>query len=535
MPKIKSTISPSSETFKTNAAAMAALVADLQAKRAEAARGGPEKARERHIARGKLLPRDRVMTLLDPGSPFLEVGALAAHDMYSKDIHGAGIITGIGRVSGRECMIVCNDATIKGGTYYPMTVKKHLRAQEIAWANRLPCVYLVDSGGANLPHNADVFPDREHFGRIFRNQARMSAEGIAQIAAVMGSCTAGGAYVPAMADESIIVRKQGTIFLGGPPLVKAATGETVSAEDLGGGDVHTRLSGVADHLAINDHHALEIARTIVANLGAPQRSTVTLRPSRPPAYDPAEIDGCVPASLSTQYDARDVIARIVDASELDEFKSNFATTLITGFAYIEGIPVAILANNGILYSETAQKAAHFIELACQRRIPLLFLQNITGFMVGRDAEAGGIARHGAKMVTAVSSANVPKITVLMGGSYGAGNYAMCGRAYDPRFLFTWPNSRISLMGAQQAASVLATVRRDNIEAAGQNWSAADEATFKQPTIDQFEHEGRPYFGSARLWDDGIITPAETRRVLGLAFAACLNAPIAETRFGVFRM
>ena len=535
MPKIKSTISPSSETFKTNAAAMAALVADLQAKRAEAARGGPEKARERHIARGKLLPRDRVMTLLDPGSPFLEVGALAAHDMYSKDIHGAGIITGIGRVSGRECMIVCNDATIKGGTYYPMTVKKHLRAQEIAWANRLPCVYLVDSGGANLPHNADVFPDREHFGRIFRNQARMSAEGIAQIAAVMGSCTAGGAYVPAMADESIIVRKQGTIFLGGPPLVKAATGETVSAEDLGGGDVHTRLSGVADHLAINDHHALEIARTIVANLGAPQRSTVTLRPSRPPAYDPAEIDGCVPASLSTQYDARDVIARIVDASELDEFKSNFATTLITGFAYIEGIPVAILANNGILYSETAQKAAHFIELACQRRIPLLFLQNITGFMVGRDAEAGGIARHGAKMVTAVSSANVPKITVLMGGSYGAGNYAMCGRAYDPRFLFTWPNSRISLMGAQQAASVLATVRRDNIEASGQNWSAADEATFKQPTIDQFEHEGRPYFGSARLWDDGIITPAETRRVLGLAFAACLNAPIAETRFGVFRM
>ncbi len=535
MPQIKSTISPSSESFKTNAAAMAALVGDLQSKRTETARGGPEKSRDRHVARGKLLPRDRVLTLLDPGSPFLEVGALAAYDMYSKDIHGAGIITGIGRVSGRECMIVCNDATIKGGTYYPMTVKKHLRAQEIAWANRLPCIYLVDSGGANLPHNADVFPDREHFGRIFRNQARMSAEGIAQIAAVMGSCTAGGAYVPAMADESIIVRKQGTIFLGGPPLVKAATGETVSAEDLGGGDVHTRLSGVADHLAVNDHHALDIARSIVANLGAPQRTSIALRPSRPPAYDAAEIDGCVPASLSTQYDAREVIARVVDASEFDEFKSNFATTLITGFAHIEGIPVAILANNGILYSETAQKAAHFIELACQRRIPLLFLQNITGFMVGRDAEAGGIARHGAKMVMAVSSANVPKITVLIGGSYGAGNYAMCGRAYDPRFLFTWPNSRISLMGAQQAASVLATVRRDNIEAEGKPWSAADEAQFKQPTIDQFEQEGRPYFGTARLWDDGIIAPSETRRVLGLAFAACLNAPIAETKFGVFRM
>jgi 3-methylcrotonyl-CoA carboxylase beta subunit len=535
MPKINSTVSPATDTFKANAAAMRALVDDLQAKRAEAARGGTAKSRERHVARGKLLPRDRVLGLLDPGSPFLEIGALAAYDMYSKDIHGAGIITGIGRISGRECMIVCNDATIKGGTYYPMTVRKHLRAQEIAVSNRLPCVYLVDSGGANLPHNAEVFPDKEHFGRIFRNQARMSAAGIPQIAAVMGSCTAGGAYVPAMSDESIIVAKQGTIFLGGPPLVKAATGETVSAEDLGGGDVHTRLSGVADHLAVNDHHALQIARTIVGNLGAARKADLALRPSRPPAYDPAELDGCVPASLSTQYDAREVIARIVDGSELDEFKTNFGTTIVTGFAHIEGIPVAILANNGILYSETAQKAAHFIELACQRRIPLLFLQNITGFMVGRDAEAGGIARHGAKMVTAVSSANVPKITVLTGGSYGAGNYAMCGRAFDPRFLFTWPNSRISLMGAQQAASVLATVRRDNIEAEGKTWSAADEATFKQPTIDQFEHEGRPTFGSARLWDDGIIAPAETRRVLGLAFAACLNAPIEETKFGVFRM
>ncbi len=535
MPRIKSSISPDSVDFKANAAAMGALVADLQTKRAETALGGNEQSRARHVGRGKLLPRDRVMTLLDPGSPFLELSQLAAYGMYDDAIHGAGVITGIGRVSGRECVIVCNDATIKGGTYYPMTVKKHLRAQEIALNNKLPCIYLVDSGGANLPHNADVFPDSQHFGRIFYNQARMSGEGIPQIAAVLGSCTAGGAYVPAMSDETIIVRKQGTIFLAGPPLVKAATGETVSAEDLGGADVHTRLSGVADHYALHDRHALDIARTIVGNLGAARTPDVTLRAVRPPAYDTAELDGVVPASLMTQYDAREIIARIVDGSDFDEFKANFGTTLVTGFAHIEGIPVAILANNGILLAESAQKAAHFIELACQRKIPLLFLQNITGFMVGREAEAGGIARHGAKMVTAVASANVPKITVLIGGSYGAGNYAMCGRAYSPRFLFTWPNARCSLMGGIQAASVLATVKRDNIEAAGKTWSAEDEAAFRQPTMDMFEREGHPYFMSARLWDDGIIAPSETRRVLGLAFAACLNAPIEPTKFGVFRM
>ena len=495
----------------------------------------PTALKERHIARGKLLPRDRVMRLIDPGSPFLELSQLAAWDMYGDDIHGAGLITGVGRISGRECVIVCNDATIKGGTYYPLTVKKHLRAQEIAIENRLPCLYLVDSGGANLPHWTEVFPDREHFGRIFYNQARMSAEGIPQIAVVMGSCTAGGAYVPAMSDETIIVRRQGTIFLGGPPLVKAATGETVSAEDLGGADVHTRLSGVADHYAMNDGHALEIARSIVASLTTTKRSDIALKEPRAPAYDPAELDGVVPASLMTQYDTREIIARLVDGSELDEFKRNYGTTLVTGFAAIEGLPVAILANNGILYSETAQKAAHFIELACQRRIPLLFLQNITGFMVGREAEAGGIARHGAKMVMAVACANVPKITVIIGGSYGAGNYAMCGRAYGPRFLFTWPNARISVMGGPQAASVLATVRRENIEAEGKTWSAADEAAFKQPVLEQYDREGHPYHGTARLWDDGIIAPAETRRVLGLSLSACLNAPIADTKFGVFRM
>ena len=455
--------------------------------------------------------------------------------MYSGDIHGAGLITGIGRVAGRECMIVANDATIKGGTYFPMTVKKHVRAQEIAAENRLPCLYLVDSGGANLPHHTEVFPDKEHFGRIFYNQARMSADGIPQIAVVMGSCTAGGAYVPAMSDESIIVRHQGTIFLGGPPLVKAATGETVSAEDLGGADVHTRLSGVADHYALDDAHALEIARGIVASLNATKSIDIALADPRPPAYPTGELDGCVPASLTTQYDSREVIARLVDGSDFDEFKARYATTLVTGFARIESMPVAILANNGILYSETAQKAAHFIELACQRRIPLLFLQNITGFMVGRDAEAGGIARHGAKMVTAVASASVPKITVIIGGSYGAGNYAMCGRAYDPRFLFMWPNARISVMGGPQAASVLATVRRDNIEADGKTWSAEGEAEFKAPILEQFETEGHPYFATARLWDDGIIAPQETRRVLALCLSACLNAPIPETRFGVFRM
>src|SRR5688572_7374501 len=536
MPKIKSSLSVTSDEFKANAAAMQALVTDLAARRAEAAAGGPVKLRERHAARGKLLPRDRVLGLIDPGSPFLELSSLAALGLYSGDIHAAGVITGVGRVSGRECVIVCNDATIKGGTYYPMTVKKHLRAQEIARENRLPCIYLVDSGGANLPHHTEVFPDREHFGRIFYNQATLSSLGIPQVACVMGSCTAGGAYVPAVSDESIIVRKQGTIFLGGPPLVKAAPGETVSAEDLGGAEVHTRRSGVADHYALNDEHALEILRNIVANLNTVKRVDipVNLRP-KPPAYDPAELDGVVPGSLMTQYDAREVIARLVDGSEMDEFKANYAQTLVTGFAHIEGYPVAILANNGILYSETALKAAHFIELACQRRIPLLFLQNITGFMVGQAAEAGGIAKDGAKMVTAVACAQVPKITVIIGGSYGAGNYGMCGRAYGPRFLFTWPNARISVMGGEQAASVLATVRRDNVEADGGKWSPTEEDEFKQPILDNFEREGHPYFATARLWDDGIIAPRETRRVVALSLSAALNAPIPDMRFGVFRM
>ncbi len=535
MPKLTSEINTSSEEFQANRAAMQAVVADLAEKRTAATRGGPDRLKERHLARGKLLPRDRVMRLIDPGSPFLELSQLAAYDMYGGDIHGAGVITGVGRVAGRECVIVCNDATIKGGTYYPMTVKKHLRAQEIAEENRLPCLYLVDSGGANLPHWTDVFPDKDDFGRIFYNQARMSAAGIPQIAVVMGSCTAGGAYVPAMSDETIIVRRQGTIFLGGPPLVKAATGETVSAEDLGGADVHTRLSGVADHYALNDDHALDIARNIMGTLTSTRRQEILTRTPRDPAYSPAELDGVVPSSLATQYDAREIIARLVDGSDFDEFKRNYGTTLVTGFAHIEGLPVAILANNGILYSESAQKGAHFIELACQRKIPLLFLQNITGFMVGRDAEAGGIARNGAKMVMAVACANVPKVTVVVGGSYGAGNYAMCGRAYSPRFMFTWPNARISVMGGQQAASVLATVRRDNIEADGKTWSAEEEAAFKQPILEAYDREGHPYYGTARMWDDGIITPGETRRVLGLAFAATLNAPIADTRFGVFRM
>ena len=535
MPKITSSISTSSEEFKANAAAMRALVADLADKRAEAAAGGPEKLRERHVARGKLLPRDRVLGLIDPGSPFLELSQLAALGLYSGDIHAAGVITGVGRVSGRECVIVCNDATIKGGTYYPMTVKKHLRAQEIARENRLPCIYLVDSGGANLPHHTEVFPDREHFGRIFYNQATLSSLGIPQVAAVMGSCTAGGAYVPAMSDESIIVRRQGTIFLAGPPLVKAATGETVSAEELGGAEVHTRQSGVADHYALNDAHALQIVRNIVANLNTVKKVDIDVRAPRPPAYDMAEIDGVVPASLMTQYDTREIIARLVDGSEMDEFKANYAQTLVTGFAHIEGLPVAILANNGILYSETALKAAHFIELACQRRIPLLFLQNITGFMVGKAAEAGGIAKDGAKMVTAVACAQVPKVTVIIGGSYGAGNYAMCGRAYSPRFLFTWPNARISVMGGPQAAGVLATVRRDNLEAEGKTWGADDETAFKRPVLEQYEREGHPYYATARLWDDGIITPGETRRVVALALSAALNAPIPEPRFGVFRM
>ncbi|HRD74908.1 MAG TPA: carboxyl transferase domain-containing protein, partial [Hyphomicrobiaceae bacterium] len=512
-----------------------ALVRDLDQHRRDATGGGPDKLKQRHVARGKLLPRDRVLGLIDPGSPFLELSQLAAHGMYTGDIHGAGVITGVGRVAGRECVIVCNDATIKGGTYYPMTVKKHLRAQEIAIENRLPCLYLVDSGGANLPHWTEVFPDREHFGRIFYNQARMSASGLPQIAVVMGSCTAGGAYVPAMSDETIIVRRQGTIFLGGPPLVKAATGETVSAEDLGGAEVHTRSSGVADHYALNDDHALALARTIVKSLPPPRRPDVNLIEPRPPAYDPAELDGIVPAALTTQYDTREIIARLVDGSELDEWKRNFATTLVTGFAWIEGMPVGILANNGILYSETAQKAAHFIEICCQRRIPLLFLQNITGFMVGREAETGGIARHGAKMVMAVACANVPKLTVVIGGSYGAGNYAMCGRAYGPRFMFTWPNARVSVMGGEQAASVLATVRRDNIEAEGKSWSKSEEQAFKKPVLEAYERDGHPYHGTARMWDDGVIAPSETRRVLALSLAASLNAPIEPTKFGVFRM
>ncbi|MBL4758867.1 MAG: methylcrotonoyl-CoA carboxylase [Rhizobiales bacterium] len=535
MPVLKSEIDANAAAFAENKASMAALVAELGDKRAEAALGGSERSRERHLSRGKLLPRERVMRLLDPGAPFLELSPLAANGMYDAAIHGAGVLTGIGRVEGVECVIVCNDATIKGGTYYPMTVKKHLRAQEIALKNNLPCIYLVDSGGANLPNQTEVFPDREHFGRIFYNQANMSAAGIPQIAVVMGSCTAGGAYVPAMSDEAIIVRKQGTIFLAGPPLVKAATGEEVSAEDLGGGDVHTRVSGVADHLAENDDHALQIARNIVRSLNWSKRPDITLRDPVEPLFEPSEIDGVIPKSLTTQYDAREIIARLVDGSEFEEFKQLFGTTLVTGFARIWGIPVGILANNGILFSESAQKGAHFVELCCQRRIPLLFLQNITGFMVGKEAEAGGIARDGAKLVTAVACAQVPKVTVIVGGSYGAGNYGMCGRAYSPRFLYTWPNARISVMGGVQAAGVLATVRRDNIEAAGDSWSEEDEAAFKAPIVEKYEAEGNPYFGTARIWDDGIITPQETRRVLGLSFSAALNAPVPETKFGIFRM
>jgi 3-methylcrotonyl-CoA carboxylase beta subunit len=532
---LSSNVNTEAEEFRANAARMQELAAELADRRARAAIGGPAKARERHIGRGKLLPRDRVLHLLDPGSPFLELSPLAAFGMYDEEIHGAGIITGVGRVSGRECVIVANDSTIKGGTYYPLTVKKHLRAQEIARENRLPCLYLVDSGGANLPHQTEVFPDREHFGRVFYNQATLSAAGIPQIAAVMGSCTAGGAYVPAMADEAIIVKGQGTIFLGGPPLVKAATGEVVSAEELGGAEVHARLSGVADHYASNDHDALAVMRRIVSNLGSTSKPEVRLLASREPKYDAAELDGIVPSDLKKQYDVREVIARLVDASEFDEFKQLYGTTLVAGFAHLAGIPIGILGNNGILFSESALKAAHFVELCCQRRIPLLFLQNISGFMVGREYEARGIAKDGAKLVTAVACAQVPKITVIIGGSFGAGNYGMCGRAYGPRFLFTWPNARISVMGAEQAAAVLATVRRENIEAGQGSWSVEQEEAFKQPIRAQYEAEGNPYYATARLWDDGIITPQETRRVLGLCLAATLNAPIPETRFGVFRM
>jgi 3-methylcrotonyl-CoA carboxylase beta subunit len=532
---LASAVDPRSDAFRANAAAMRTLLDRLAAEVGTAAAGGPASAREKHLARGKLLPRQRVERLLDQGAPFLELSPLAAHGMYGGDIAGAGIITGIGRVSGRECLIVANDATVKGGTYFPITVKKHLRAQEVAWQNRLPCIYLVDSGGANLPNQDEIFPDREHFGRIFYNQARMSAAGIPQVAAVMGSCTAGGAYVPAMCDEAVIVREQGTIFLGGPPLVKAATGEVVSAEDLGGADVHTRLSGVADHFAADDMHALGLVRRIVGNLGARAQAGSGLRRAVPPRYDPAELHGIVPPDLRTPVEAREIIARIVDGSELDEFKHRYGTTLVCGFARIWGMPVGILANNGILFSESAQKGAHFIELCCQRGIPLLFLQNIAGFMVGRKYEAGGIAKDGAKLVTAVACANVPKFTVITGGSFGAGNYGMCGRAYSPRFLFTWPNSRISVMGGEQAASVLATLRRDNIEARGEVWPAAAEEAFKAPIRDKYEREGDPYYATARLWDDGIIDPADTRDVLGLAMAAVLNAPVEETRFGVFRM
>jgi 3-methylcrotonyl-CoA carboxylase beta subunit len=535
LPRLTSTIDTASEAFARNRELNIGLADTLRARTAEAALGGPAATRERHVARGKLLPRQRVERLLDLGSPLLEIGALAADGLYDGEAPGAGLICGIGRVSGRECMIVANDATVKGGAYFPMTVKKHLRAQEIAHQNRLPCIYLVDSGGANLPHQAEVFPDREHFGRIFFNQARMSGEGIAQIACVMGSCTAGGAYVPAMADETIIVRGQGTIFLGGPPLVKAATGEIISAEELGGADTHGRRSGVVDHVAADDDHALRIVRDIIARLNTIKPVQTVMAEVEPPAFDPAELYGIVPGDVRAPYDVREVIARIVDGSRFDEFKALYGTTLITGFAHIWGHPVAILANNGVLFSESALKAAHFIELACKRSIPLVFLQNISGFMVGGKYEAGGIAKDGAKMVMAVASAEVPKFTVLIGGSFGAGNYGMCGRAYSPRFLFTWPNSRISVMGGEQAASVLATIRRDGLEARGQDWSAEDEAAFKAPVRERYETEGDPYYATARLWDDGIIDPAQTRDVLGLAISASLNAPIPETRYGVFRM
>ncbi|RZI84113.1 MAG: methylcrotonoyl-CoA carboxylase [Rubrivivax sp.] len=531
----ESQISPRSDAFKTNAQAMQALIDDLEAHLARIALGGGEGPRAKHIARGKLLPRDRVDLLLDPGTPFLEIAPLAGLNMHDNDAPGAGVIAGIGRVSGVECVIVCNDATVKGGTYYPISVKKHLRAQEIAQQNRLPCIYLVDSGGANLPNQDEVFPDRDHFGRIFFNQANMSAQGIPQIAVVMGSCTAGGAYVPAMSDEAIIVKNQGTIFLGGPPLVKAATGEVVSVEDLGGGDVHTRLSGVADQLANDDAHALAMARRSVAQINWRKAPSIDRIASRPPRYAAEELNGIIPTDTRKPFDVREVIARIVDDSEFDEFKPRYGSTLVTGFAHIDGLPVGIVANNGILFSESANKGAHFIELCCQRKIPLVFLQNITGFMVGRKYENEGIARAGAKMVTAVACAAVPKFTVIIGGSFGAGNYGMCGRAYSPRFLWMWPNARISVMGGEQAASVLATVKRDGIEAKGGQWSADQEADFKAPIREQYEQQGHPYYASARLWDDGVIRPADTRRLLSLGLSASLNAPIGETRFGVFRM
>ncbi|MCP3765254.1 MULTISPECIES: carboxyl transferase domain-containing protein [Streptomyces] len=534
-PELHSAADPASESFRANEEAHRALVEELRAKLAAAALGGGERARARHTARGKLLPRERVDTLLDPGSPFLELAPLAADGMYEGQAPAAGVIAGIGRVAGRECVVVANDATVKGGTYYPMTVKKHLRAQEVALDNRLPCVYLVDSGGAFLPMQDEVFPDRDHFGRIFYNQARMSGAGIPQIAAVLGSCTAGGAYVPAMSDEAVIVRGQGTIFLGGPPLVKAATGEVVTAEELGGGEVHSRVSGVTDHLAENDAHALGIVRNIVATLPARGPLPWGVEQAVEPKVDPLSLYGAVPVDPRTPYDVREIIARVVDGSRFAEFKAEFGQTLVTGFARIHGHPVGIVANNGILFSESAQKGAHFIELCDQRGIPLVFLQNISGFMVGKDYEAGGIAKHGAKMVTAVACTRVPKLTVVVGGSYGAGNYSMCGRAYSPRFLWMWPGAKISVMGGEQAASVLATVKRDQLEARGESWPAEDEDAFKAPVRAQYERQGNAYYATARLWDDGVIDPLETRQVLGLALTACANAPLSDPQFGVFRM
>jgi len=535
MTVLKSAFDPRAEAALANAERMRALVDDLRTKVAEVSLGGGERARKKHLARGKLLPRDRIRTLLDVGSPFLELSQLAAWDMYSKDVASAGVITGIGRVAGQECMIVANDATVKGGSYFPLTVKKHLRAQEIAQANRLPCIYLVDSGGANLPTQDEVFPDRDHFGRIFFNQANMSAAGISQIGIVMGSCTAGGAYVPAMSDESVIVRNQGTIFLGGPPLVKAATGEVVTAEELGGADVHSRTSGVTDHYALNDAHALGIAQRIVSNLNINKKIDVNIKESHEPLYPASDLYGLVPDDIRKPYDVREVIARLVDGSEFDEFKQLYGTTLVCGFARLYGYPVGILANNGILFSESAQKGAHFVELCSQRNIPLIFLQNITGFMVGSKYEAGGIAKDGAKLVTAVATTRVPKFTVILGGSFGAGNYGMCGRAYSPRFLWIWPNARVSVMGGDQAANVLAQVRRDSMEARGESWPVDEEEAFKASIREQYETQGHPYYASARLWDDGIIDPADTRMVLGLGLSASLNAPIEPTRFGIFRM
>ncbi|MCP5416856.1 MAG: methylcrotonoyl-CoA carboxylase [Chromatiaceae bacterium] len=535
MSMIGNSVNIRAESYRSNREAMLTLVADLRSRVALISQGGGAQACGRHLSRGKLLPRERIRVLLDAGSPFLELSQFAAHGMYNGEVPAAGIITGIGRVSGLECLVIANDATVKGGSYYPMTVKKHLRAQEIARENQLPCIYLVDSGGANLPSQDEVFPDRDHFGRIFYNQANLSAAGIPQIAVVMGSCTAGGAYVPAMSDESIIVRQQGTIFLGGPPLVKAATGEVVSAEELGGAEVHSRISGVTDHYAMNDSHALGLARRAVASLNRSKPAQLALAEVREPLFPAEELYGIVPADRRTPFDIREVIARIVDGSEFDEFKKLYGTTLVCGFAHIHGYPVGLVANNGILFSESALKGAHFVELCAQRGIPLVFLQNITGFMVGRKYEAGGIAKDGAKMVTAVACARVPKFTLVVGGSFGAGNYAMCGRAYGPRFVWMWPNARISVMGGEQAANVLAQIKRDAMAARGEQWDAREEAEFKQPIMAQYERQGHPYYASARLWDDGIIDPVDSRRVLGLGISAALNAPIEQTRFGVFRM